>query len=122
MLIRALEPLEGIEAMRERRSRRGLLLRDEELCSGPGKLTQALGVELTENRSDLAAGPVRIYPPIADPATGSLPEAEIVSGTRIGITKGVELPWRFCAAGNRHVSRPRPTPGGSGAARVSRWG
>ena len=67
VLIRALEPLEGIDAMRERRSTGGVgmgtgggtPMRDEELCSGPGKLTQALGIELSENGVDLARGPVR---------------------------------------------------------------
>ena len=98
VLIRALEPLEGIEAMRARRG----AVRDEDLCSGPGKLTQALGIELTENGGDLHDGSIRIRPP----ASGwGVPN--VVVGTRVGITKAVELPWRFCAAGNRHVSRPR---------------
>jgi DNA-3-methyladenine glycosylase len=104
VLIRALEPLEGIEAMRTRRSRNGdAAMSDEDLCSGPGKLTQALGIELSENGSDLHDGPVRIFPREAEWL-----EPDVVTGTRIGITKAVELPWRFCAAGNRHVSRPRP--------------
>src|SRR5213076_262029 len=59
VLIRALEPLEGLERMRERR---GLERRDE-LCSGPGKLTQALGIELDLNGSDLVRGPIEIEPP-----------------------------------------------------------
>jgi DNA-3-methyladenine glycosylase len=95
VLIRALEPVDGIGVMRERRR----LHRLEELCSGPGKLTQALGVELTENGTSLLDGPIRIAP--GEPV-------EIITGVRIGITKAAELPWRFCAAGNRHVSRPRP--------------
>ncbi|HEY7961938.1 MAG TPA: DNA-3-methyladenine glycosylase [Solirubrobacteraceae bacterium] len=99
-LIRALEPLSGIEGMRARRGGR----RAEDLCSGPGKLTQALGVWLTENDTDLAGGPVVIRAP-----RGELIEPSIVVGRRIGITRAVELPWRFCVAGNRHVSRPRPT-------------
>ena len=93
VLIRALEPVEGIEIMRARR-------RSDHLCSGPGKLTQALGIGLEMNGTSLSTGPVRIEPP-ASP----LPA---VSGTRIGITKGVELPWRFCAVGARAVSRPWP--------------
>jgi DNA-3-methyladenine glycosylase len=112
VLIRALEPLEGIEAMRARRSPGGVgiaiggetAMRDEELCSGPGKLTQALGIELSENGTDLARGPVRIHAREA-----AWLEPSIVAGTRIGITKAVELPWRFCAAHNRNVSRPRPS-------------
>ena len=78
-------------------------MRDEELCSGPGKLTQALGIELTENGADLVRGPVRIRPREA-----AWLEPDVVAGTRIGITKAVELPWRFCVADNRNVSRPRP--------------
>jgi DNA-3-methyladenine glycosylase len=104
VLIRALQPLEGIEVMRARRSTRvagGMA--EEDLCSGPGKLTQALGIELSENGGDLHDGPVRI---LAREAAWH--EPSIVAGTRIGITKAVELPWRFCAAGNRHVSRPHP--------------
>jgi len=89
--------------MRARRAPLGAPMRDEELCSGPGKLTQALGIELTENGGDLYDGPVRILPR----ETAWL-EPAILTGTRIGITKAVELPWRFCVANNRNVSRPRP--------------
>jgi DNA-3-methyladenine glycosylase len=104
VLIRALEPLEGIEEMR---ARRGQLAgrRDEDLCSGPGKLTQALGIELAENGGDLYNGPIRIRP------RGPIWRAgghQIVVGTRIGITKAIELRWRYCVADNRHVSSPRP--------------
>ena len=100
VLIRALEPLRGIEPMRARRG----LRRAEDLCSGPGKLTQALAVELSHNDGDLSAGPVLIGPP-RDPRWLERP---VVAGKRIGITKAAELPWRFCVAGNPHVSRPRP--------------
>jgi DNA-3-methyladenine glycosylase len=102
VLIRALEPLSGIETMRRRRG----LMKLEDLCSGPGKLTQALGVSLEENGSSLTIGPVRI---------GSRPpgwlDPHVIEGTRIGITKAIDLRWRFYVAGNRHVSRPRPQPG-----------
>jgi DNA-3-methyladenine glycosylase len=98
VLIRALEPIDAIDTMRARRG----LDRLEDLCSGPGKLTQALGIGMEDNDSDLlGAGPVRIRerpPAWRDPA--------VVVGTRIGITKAAELPWRFCAAGSRSVSRP----------------
>jgi DNA-3-methyladenine glycosylase len=97
VLIRALEPLQGIEHMRLRRG----IDRVQELCSGPGKLTQALGITLEENGTDLAAGPVAIEAP---PPSWS--DVQVVAGTRIGITKAVELPWRFCVAGSRSVSRP----------------
>jgi DNA-3-methyladenine glycosylase len=95
VLIRALEPLEGVEVMRRRRG----LQRVEDLCSGPGKLTQALDIELVHNDSDLLAGPITIEPG---------PPREIVAGPRIGITKATELPWRFCAVGSPFVSAPRP--------------
>jgi DNA-3-methyladenine glycosylase len=98
VLIRALEPRDGIELMRARRG----LEHAGQLCSGPGKLTQALGIELGENDTPLTgAGPIEIH---ARPAAWR--DVEIVAGLRIGITKAVELPWRFCALGSRHVSRP----------------
>ena len=109
VLIRALEPVAGIAAMRERRGVHAL----EQLCSGPGKLTQALGIDLELNATDLVRGPIR-----AGPRPPGWEAPEIVAGTRIGITKAAELPWRFCATGSRSVSRPWPAAlrgrGGSG--------
>ena len=110
VLIRALEPLDGIEEMRLRRESAGrggerAALRDRELCSGPGKLTQALGVELSENGTSLLDGPVAIRS-AASGATAT--RTHIVAGTRIGITKAVDLRWRFCVADNPYVSRPWP--------------
>ena len=99
VLIRALEPTEGVELMRERRRQE----RTEDLCSGPGKLTEALGVGLNLNGADLLAPPFELSD--RDPAWDA---AEIVTGPRIGITKAAELPWRYCAAGSRFVSRPWP--------------
>jgi DNA-3-methyladenine glycosylase len=99
VLIRALEPTAGIELMRARRGREEL----HELCSGPGKLTQALGVGLELNGRPLDAPPFRILAP-----SGPAPAVEVVAGPRIGITKAMEHPWRYCAAANRHVSRPWP--------------
>ncbi|HUN79074.1 MAG TPA: DNA-3-methyladenine glycosylase [Solirubrobacteraceae bacterium] len=104
VLIRALAPLDGIEQMRARRGTDT----PSELCSGPGKLTQALAVELHHNDLDLAGGPVSIR--ARDAAWGDPP---IVAGVRVGITKAAELPWRFCLAGSPHVSRPRPLASGS---------
>ena len=98
-LIRALEPVEGIELMRARRGLEPL----EALCSGPGKLTQALGIGLDLNGTSLSGGPIEIVPRPADARP-----PRIVRGGRIGITKAVELPWRFCDATSRHVSRPWP--------------
>jgi DNA-3-methyladenine glycosylase len=102
VLIRALEPLEGVELMRARRG----VDRLEELCSGPGKLCQALGIGLDLNATSLVDGPIRVEPP----AAGAEP-VELAVGRRIGITKAAELEWRFCARGNRNVSRPRPATG-----------
>jgi DNA-3-methyladenine glycosylase len=99
VLVRALEPLTGEELMRARRRRE----RATELCSGPGKLTQALAIGLGLNATSLLDGPVRLGPPPPD-----RPSPAIVVGGRIGITRAIELPWRFCAAGSRHVSRPWP--------------
>lgn len=96
VLIRALEPVSGLEGMR---ARRGAVL-DRELCNGPGKLSQALGITLADNTTSLADGPVRIEPRVRDP--------DHVTGERIGITKAAELPWRFCERGSPWVSRPRP--------------
>ena len=96
-LIRALEPVDGIDAMRARRG----LERVEDLCNGPGKLTQALGIWLDLNGTSLLGdGPIEILPRSDEP--------EIVTGTRIGINKAVELPWRFCDARSACVSRPWP--------------
>jgi DNA-3-methyladenine glycosylase len=103
VLIRALAPLDGIEQMRVRRGLvAGRPARDHDLCSGPGKLTQALGICLDENGGSLARGPVRILR-----RSREWHEPEIAVGTRIGITHAAELPWRFAAAGDRNVSRPR---------------
>jgi DNA-3-methyladenine glycosylase len=95
VLIRALEPLAGVPEMLARRG----VARDEDLCSGPGKLTQALGIELWANGLSLVEGPVRIL--AGEPR-------EYLTGPRVGITKAAELPWRFCALGSRSVSRPWP--------------
>ena len=99
VLIRALEPTAGVELMRQRRGERP----DRELCSGPGKLTEALGIGLEHNQADLTRDPFLLLPP--EPGR----EPGVLTGPRIGITKAVERPWRFCAAGSPYVSRPRPT-------------
>jgi DNA-3-methyladenine glycosylase len=97
VLIRALEPVAGVDLMRERRDLAGV----RDLCSGPGKLTQALGIVLDHNGCDLLRGPVVI---------SGRPRAwrgvQVSVDRRIGITKAIELPWRFCAAGSRYLSRP----------------
>ncbi len=98
VLIRALEPTARLETMRARRGDRP----DVELCSGPGKLTEALGIGLERNGADLAADPFLLLPPQPDWS------GRIITGPRVGITKAVERPWRFSLEGSRFVSRPRP--------------
>ncbi|MGH2961037.1 MAG: DNA-3-methyladenine glycosylase [Solirubrobacterales bacterium] len=104
VLIRALEPEWGVERMRERRGRP----RTRELCSGPGKLTEALGVGLPDNGTSLLESPFEVA------GRGQAwREPSIVTGPRIGISQATELPWRFCAAGSRFLSRPpAPAPAG----------
>jgi DNA-3-methyladenine glycosylase len=97
VLIRALEPLTGLELMRRRRG----LERERELCSGPGKLTQALGIELDDNGVDLQRGSI-----VISARSRAWRDVEVVADRRIGITHAAELPWRFTAAGNRFVARP----------------
>jgi len=104
VLIRALAPAAGIELMRERRG----VKRETDLCSGPGRLTQALGIELDLNGIELD-GEIAILPREG-------PAPVVLSTPRIGISKAVELPWRFSAAGNRNVSRPWPWRERRGAA------
>ncbi len=102
VLVRALQPLAGQALMRARRGVSAELA----LCSGPGKLTQALGIELAANRCDLREGPVRVLGR-ADGADSP----RVAAGPRIGITKAAELPWRFALAGSRYLSRPLPASG-----------
>jgi DNA-3-methyladenine glycosylase len=101
VLVRAVEPVAGIDAMR---SLRGPVRREVELTNGPGKLCAALGISGGHDGVDLLdpASPVRWC------RDGTPPPAEPLVTTRIGITKAVELPWRFAVAGNRWVSTGRP--------------
>jgi DNA-3-methyladenine glycosylase len=94
VLIRALEPTHGLAAMRRRRG-----LHDARaLCSGPGKLCEALGITIKQSELPLD------QPPIALHARRERPE--IVMGIRIGITKAVDLPWRYGLKGSRFLSKP----------------
>ena len=94
VLIRALEPTHGIATMRRRRH-----LDDERmLCSGPGKLTEALGIVGSHNGLALDKPPIALYARKAKP--------EIVTGLRIGITKAVDLPWRYGLKGSKFLSKP----------------
>ncbi|KJS13976.1 MAG: 3-methyladenine DNA glycosylase [Peptococcaceae bacterium BRH_c8a] len=93
VLIRALEPVLGVELMKIRRKRENT----HELCSGPAKLTQALAIGKEQNRCDLTGE--QIYICLARPA------APLVTTTRIGIREGAELPLRFYLEGSKYVSR-----------------
>ena len=95
VLIRALEPLEGLEAMRLRR--RGLP--DDALTNGPAKLCQALAIDLSWNGHDLRAGALRLE--LAPP----LPDVAITAATRIGITRDTHRLWRFYVSHNTFVSK-----------------
>jgi DNA-3-methyladenine glycosylase len=93
VLIRALEPTHGIPAMRRRRG-----LHDERsLCSGPGKLCEALGITIAHSELPLDAPPFALHAHKGKP--------EIVTGVRIGITKAAELPWRYGLKGSRFLSK-----------------
>jgi DNA-3-methyladenine glycosylase len=94
VLIRALEPTDGLAAMQRRRKTEDVRL----LCSGPGRLAQALGITRAHNALPLDAPPFALW--ARDGAT------EIVSGPRIGITKAADLPWRYGLKGSRFVSKP----------------
>ncbi|MGH2686075.1 MAG: DNA-3-methyladenine glycosylase [Actinomycetota bacterium] len=95
VLLRALEPVEGLEEMARRRGVADVRL----LCSGPGRLCQALGISLADDGSDLVTGGALWLAPGA-------PAETVVVSTRIGITTAVEQPWRFTEAGSRFLSRP----------------
>ena len=97
-LIRALEPVAGMEAMQRRRGP----VKPNQLCAGPGRLTQALGIT-----GALDGKPLDKPPFLLKPRTES---SEIIIGPRIGITRAVEVPWRFGMAGSRFVSRRFASP------------
>ena len=94
VLIRALQPTHGIPLIRRRRR-----LHDQRsLCSGPGKLTEALAITAAHNALPLDAPPITLYARVG--------RADVVSGIRIGITKAMELPWRYGLKGSRFLSKP----------------
>jgi len=94
VLIRALEPTHGLDIMHDRRCGLGL----RQLCSGPGKLCQALAINLTQNALPLDEPPFALTP--------AATTHDILAGTRIGLTKGVETPWRFVLKGSPFLSKP----------------
>lgn len=93
VLIRALEPLTGIEQMKLARAKSDLRL----LCSGPGKLAQALGVTGDDHERDLCTDPKHAF-------HKAVASVEVVTSPRVGISRAVDFPWRFFAAENCHVS------------------
>jgi len=97
VLIRALEPRWGIEEMRRRRGRQA----PRDLCSGPGKLTEALGIGLELDRAPVCEPPFELRA-----RDEEWSDVDVGCGPRIGITRAAELPWRFCAVGSRYLSRP----------------
>jgi DNA-3-methyladenine glycosylase len=96
VLIRALQPTHGLAAMRRRRK----LKEERSLCSGPGKLCEALGITIEHSELPLDQPPFALYPRIG--------KVEIVAGVRIGITKAAELPWRYGLKDSKFVSKPFP--------------
>lgn len=94
VLIRAIQPTQGLEKMRDCRGVESQKL----LCSGPGRVGQALGIVHAFNGRSLAQKPFQLLPALAPVA--------LVSGPRIGISKAVDLPWRFGLAGSPFVSKP----------------
>src|SRR5215212_6307822 len=94
VLLRALEPTEGLAAMQRRRHTQDTRL----LCSGPGRLTEALGITHAQNGLALDGAPFELRARTA--------VMEVAAGPRIGITKASELPWRYGVKGSRFLSKP----------------
>jgi DNA-3-methyladenine glycosylase len=94
VLIRALEPTHGLRTMRRRRGLDDI----RALCSGPGKLTEALGITHRHNGMALDAAPFALH--------ARLGEVDVVRGLRIGITKAVDKPWRYGLRGSKFLSKP----------------
>jgi DNA-3-methyladenine glycosylase len=95
VLVRALEPIVGVDIMRVRRGLENPIL----LCTGPGRLCQALGVTGEQNGQRLDKPPFEIY--------GRRGTVDVRAGTRIGISRATNRPWRFALLGSRFVSKPR---------------
>jgi DNA-3-methyladenine glycosylase len=96
VLLRALEPTVGLELMETRRGLDDPLL----LCSGPGRLTQALAIDGSDDGRVFGEHGLTLLPPAGEP--------DVVQGPRIGISREVDRPWRYSLRGSPYVSRPRP--------------
>ena len=103
VLIRALEPTVGLPTMRRRRGTADIRL----LCSGPGRLCAALRITAAHNGLALDEPPFELY--------ARTDAVEVVAGTRIGLTKAIDKPWRYGLKGSRFLSRPFPPPASSAA-------
>jgi DNA-3-methyladenine glycosylase len=100
VLIRALQPLDGIALMQKRRAPDGREIDEHALCRGPGNLTRALGITIKDNRLDLAASTLTIE-------DRGISVGDIATGPRVGIRVAVERPWRYWIEGHRAVSAHR---------------
>ena len=98
VLLRAIEPTDGLPAMRRRRG----IKEDRLLCSGPGRLCEALGITIAHYGLALDEPPFELFARSA--------EVEVVAGPRIGLTKAVDYPWRYGLKGSRFLSKPFRTP------------
>jgi DNA-3-methyladenine glycosylase len=104
VLLRALEPTHGIATMQARRGLQDVRL----LCAGPGRLAQALGIDASMNGRPLSLPPFSLLEPQGAAAI------DVVAGPRIGISKAVDVPWRFGLRGSRYLSRAFVVPTGGG--------
>ena len=102
VLIRALEPTEGLDLMEERRLKHSKLtqMKPKDLCSGPGKLVQSMGINKNMNDWHILDSGLKISPPKIE-----ITDSDIITTTRIGITQGADLPYRFYMKGNKFVSK-----------------
>ncbi len=100
VLMRALQPLDGVTLMKKRRAPDGRDIDEHALCRGPGNLTKALGITITDNRLDLATSKLTIE-------DRGISVGRIATGPRIGIRVAVERPWRYWVEGHRSVSARR---------------
>lgn len=103
VLLRAIEPRQGVETMQARRNLAAMRL----LCAGPGRLAQALGVDGALDGASILEAPFQLRP-ACSPINTDTTVTNIISGPRIGISKATEQPWRFGLAGSKFLSKPFP--------------
>jgi DNA-3-methyladenine glycosylase len=100
VLIRALQPLEGIALMKKRRASDGRIVDEHDLCRGPGNLSRALGITIADNRLDLSGSKLSVE-------DRGIAIGDVARGPRIGIRVAVDRPWRCWVEGHRSVSAHR---------------